>query len=284
MILSNPVGQLFAGRFLIEQPAGSGGMGTVYRARDATTERAVALKLLQSPSGHAGDGERFAREALLLSELKAPGIVGYVAHGTAPDGQRYLAMEWLDGEDLASRLRRGPLSVSETLILLRAISEALALAHGHGVIHRDLKPSNLFLPGSDVHRVKLLDFGIARRTAASQVMTRTGLLIGTPEYMAPDKVLLRFSVGDQPRASALGRVREARHRVAPAQVSRRRAWRCGARRHSLLRSLREVEVPAAAERLVGAPCRRRDALQQTPCARAPGAGDRVPSRQKLQQP
>ncbi|MFO0576869.1 MAG: protein kinase [Polyangia bacterium] len=187
MILSNPVGRLFAGRFLIEQPAGSGGMGTVYRARDATTERTVALKLLQSPSGHAGDAERFAREALLLSELKAPGIVGYVAHGTAPDGQRYLAMEWLEGEDLASRLRRGPLSISETLTLLRSTSEALAFAHGHGVIHRDLKPSNLFLPGSDVHRVKLLDFGIARRTAASQVMTRTGLLIGTPDYMAPEQ-------------------------------------------------------------------------------------------------
>lgn len=181
MILSKLVGQLFAGRFLIEQPAGSGGMGTVYRAHDATTERAVALKLLQSPSSSGSDGERFAREACLLSELKAPGIVGYVAHGIAPDGQRYLAMEWLEGEDLAERLRRGPLSVFETLTLLRAVCEALAFAHSHDVIHRDLKPSNLFLPGGELRLAKLLDFGIARRAAASQVMTRTGLVIGTEQ-------------------------------------------------------------------------------------------------------
>ena len=198
------------GPYEVRHVLGRGGMGTVYRARDASTERPVALKLLQSQSGSAADGERFAREAVLLSELRAPGIVSYVAHGTAPDGQRYLAMEWLEGEDLADRLRRGPLPVSEALALLRGAAEALACAHHHGVIHRDLKPSNLFLPGGEVHRVKLLDFGIARRAAASQVMTRTGLLIGTPEYMAPDNVLLRLSVGDQPRLGALGKARKSR--------------------------------------------------------------------------
>lgn len=180
-------GELFAGRFAIERIAGSGGMGTVYAARDLATEHRVALKLLQAGTHSSGDIERFGREASVLAELEHPGIVSYVAHGAAPDGQRFLAMEWLEGEDLGQRLRRGPLSIRDTISLLRQVSSALAIAHAHGVIHRDLKPSNLFLTFGEIERVKILDFGIARRMAASQVMTRTGLVIGTPEYMAPEQ-------------------------------------------------------------------------------------------------
>lgn len=181
------VGELFAGRFAVERIAGSGGMGTVYAARDLATERKVALKLLQAGAHTSGDIERFGREASVLAELEHPGIVSYVAHGAAPDGQRFLAMEWLEGEDLAQRLRRGPLSIRDTISLLRQVSSALAIAHARGVVHRDLKPSNLFLTFGEIERVKILDFGIARRMAASQVMTRTGLVIGTPEYMAPEQ-------------------------------------------------------------------------------------------------
>src|SRR4051812_35247890 len=94
-------GALFAGRFQIEYAAGTGGMGTVYRACDLTSQRPVALKLLQSVSSSAQDSDRFLREAQLLAELRHPGIVSYVAHGQTGDGQRYLAMEWLDGEDLS---------------------------------------------------------------------------------------------------------------------------------------------------------------------------------------
>lgn len=180
-------GTLFANRFEIERTAGSGGMGTVYRARDRYSGEIVALKLLHSGTIRTDEDERFAREAQLLSELRHPGIVAHVAHGQTPDGQRFLAMEWLDGEDLAQRLARGPLPLRDCLRLLEQVAEALSLAHQRGVIHRDLKPSNLFLAGGDVGRVKILDFGIARRIAASHAMTRTGMVIGTPEYMAPEQ-------------------------------------------------------------------------------------------------
>lgn len=178
---------LFAGRFQIEEAAGSGGMGTVYRARDLSSQQLVALKLLQSTGCSAQDAERFLREAQLLAELQHPGIVSHVAHGQTADGQRYLAMEWLDGEDLSQRLKRGVLTLPEALSVLRQITDALGAAHARGVVHRDIKPSNLFLVAGDLGQLKLLDFGIARRIAGSQVMTRTGLVVGTPEYMAPEQ-------------------------------------------------------------------------------------------------
>src|SRR5262245_13609750 len=117
-------------------------MGVVFRALDRHTGGAVALKTLHTRDVQA---ERFAREARLLAELKHPGIVGYVAHGVTPDGAPYLAMEWLDGEDLGHRLSHAPLSIAETVRLARQAGEALAAAHARGVVHRDIKPTNLFL-------------------------------------------------------------------------------------------------------------------------------------------
>src|SRR5262249_18457112 len=139
-----PAGARIAGRFVITSHAGSGGMGAVYRARDELTGHTVALKLLQRRDD-ADLAERFAREAKVLSELHHPGIVAYLAHGEMETGAPYLAMEWLDGEDLAQRLSGGPLPIAEALILLRRAAEALAVAHARGLIHRDLKPSNIFL-------------------------------------------------------------------------------------------------------------------------------------------
>ena len=97
-------GSLFANRFAIQRAAGSGGMGTVYRATDRYSGETVALKLLHTGAGGPGEAERFAREAQILSELSPPGIVAHVAHGQTLDGQRFLAMEWLDGQDLGERL------------------------------------------------------------------------------------------------------------------------------------------------------------------------------------
>jgi serine/threonine protein kinase len=179
-------GARVAGRFVLESVAGAGGMGTVYRARDEQSGHAVALKLIQA-RGKPHETERFGREAELLSTLRHPGIVGYLAHGVAETGEPYLAMEWLEGQDLSQRLDRGALSLSESLLLLRRAAEALAVAHTCGVVHRDLKPNNLFLRDGQVEGVVLLDFGIARREVVSRQLTKTGMVIGTPEYMAPEQ-------------------------------------------------------------------------------------------------
>ncbi len=136
-------GSLFANRFEIQRAAGRGGMGTVYRATDRYSGDTVALKLLNTDGGMGrhDEMERFAREAQLLSELRHPGIVAHVAHGQTPDGQRFLAMEWLEGQDLSARLMRGPLLVRDCLRLLDQVTAALAPAHQRGIVHRVGKPN-----------------------------------------------------------------------------------------------------------------------------------------------
>ncbi len=116
-------------------------MGTVYRARDLFFGDFVALKLLRNQSSDAGDGARFGREAQLLSELCHLGIVAYVAHGQTVQGQRFLARQWLEGETFAERLARGPLVLSDALLLIRRVAEALGFAHRQGVLHRGLQAS-----------------------------------------------------------------------------------------------------------------------------------------------
>ncbi|MDI1477954.1 serine/threonine-protein kinase [Polyangium sp. y55x31] len=193
--------ELFGGRFAIERLASAGGMAEVYRALDRATGARVALKVLHAAG--APFAGHFARESYVLAELDHPGIVRYVAHGAAPSGELFLAMEWLEGEDLAQRLKRGPLSVAETLTLGVRVAEALGAAHARGVVHRDIKPSNLFLPDRDIGRVKILDFGIAR-PQATRPATRTGILLGTPGYMAPEQALGARTVDPRADVFALG--------------------------------------------------------------------------------
>jgi hypothetical protein len=181
------VGRTIAGRFDVLAFARAGGMGYVYRASDRTTGSVVALKVLAPANG---DAERFAREAALLSSIDHPGVVRYVDHGIVDEasGEQYLAMEWLEGEDLGDRLASlGTLSVDDTMVVAQKMAAALAAAHRAGIIHRDLKPANVFLLGGHIDAPKLLDFGVARIAAASE-LTAAGSLLGTPAYMAPEMV------------------------------------------------------------------------------------------------
>jgi tetratricopeptide (TPR) repeat protein len=176
-------------------------MGEVWRALDQATGEPVAVKLL--PGHGAEDAARFGREAQILAGLSHPRVVRYVAHGAEDETTPYLVMEWLEGEDLAARLSRGPLAIDESVSLALCVAEALAFAHERGVVHRDLKPSNLFLPGGRLDAVKVLDFGIAHASRATR-MTRTGMLVGTPGYMAPEQARGEASLDARADVFSLG--------------------------------------------------------------------------------
>ncbi|MFS8071190.1 MAG: serine/threonine-protein kinase, partial [Byssovorax sp.] len=194
-------GDIVGGRFEIEQLAGSGGMGAVYRALDHSTGELVAVKVLLE--GRTAGESRFEREAQLLSEMRHPGLARYVAHGAMKDGERYLAMEWLEGEDLSKRLQRSRLGIQESLLLVANVAEALEVVHAHGVIHRDLKPSNLFLVHRRVEEVKILDFGVARFGGVTG-STQSGTILGTLGYMAPEQARSGQALDSRADVFALG--------------------------------------------------------------------------------
>lgn len=195
--------ELFVQRFQIEAVAGSGGMGTVYRARDLLTDQPVALKLMH-PSGRPEDVERFAREARMLSALRHPAIVACVGHGVSEKGEPYVAMEWLEGEDLGQFLTRRRLQLEECFVLLRRVADALAVAHERDIVHRDIKPSNLFLRHGKIEEVTLLDFGLAKHAVVSRQVTKSGLIVGSPEYMAPEQARGHDAVGPAADIFSLG--------------------------------------------------------------------------------
>ncbi|HMJ14236.1 MAG TPA: protein kinase [Polyangiaceae bacterium] len=179
------LGTLIAERFELEQRAGSGGTGAVFRAFDRTTQSRVALKLLHATVPE--QVQRFQREAQLLADIEHPGVVRYVAHGVT-EGQPYLVMEWLEGEDLSSRLERGPLPISDAIAILTQVAGAMAIAHQRGIVHRDIKPANLWLTDGDAHRAVVLDLGLARPVSRPKLaLSVTGAVMGTPGYMAPEQ-------------------------------------------------------------------------------------------------
>jgi len=187
-------GQIVAGRFRLERRIGLGSMGSVWGARHLGLNAPVALKFMS----HALAGDpvalaRFEREAQAAARIRSPHVVQVLDHGI-DDGTPFIAMEWLEGEDLGARLRRaGCLSLPEAAGLAVQAARALRAAHEAGVIHRDLKPSNIFLARVDGEEVvKLLDFGVAKvalepHRPASEA-TATGALVGTPDYMSPEQV------------------------------------------------------------------------------------------------
>ncbi len=179
-------GTVLAGRYRLLERVASGGMGTVHRALDESTNRVVAVKLVSTGPGADERAERFRREARILADLTHPAVVGFVDFGTYDDGH-YLVMEWLEGLDLAERLRQGVLGTNETLLIARQVAEALSSAHELGIVHRDVKPANVFLVGGGCDQVKVLDFGIALISGLPAGITRTGMTVGTPEYMPPEQ-------------------------------------------------------------------------------------------------
>ena len=164
-------------------------MGVVYAARDARLERTVALKTMSSLTHDETARKRFWREARAAASVNHPNICQIYEIGE-DGGELFIAMELLEGESLTDRLRRGPLSVKETLPIGLEMLAALSALHDRGVVHRDLKPSNVFLTP---HGVKLLDFGLARPDLGQSLgsasgLTQTGIVMGTPRYMAPEQV------------------------------------------------------------------------------------------------
>ncbi|MBE7484920.1 MAG: protein kinase [Polyangiaceae bacterium] len=196
------VDDVLADRFEVERFAGAGGMGQVFRAKDRLTGRPVAVKVLVED----GADHRFSREAKLLAELDHPGIVRHVAHGTTAEGQAFIAMEWLEGETLGARLKRSRLGDAEAIEVVSRMAEALSAAHARGIVHRDVKPGNVILVDGRVDRVKLLDFGIAHLSDASAVMTRTGAVLGTVGYMAPEQARGVSGIDARADVFALGAV------------------------------------------------------------------------------
>src|SRR5215208_3774791 len=177
------------GHYTIAHKLGEGGMGVVYAARDERLERRVAVKTMSSLASDDVARKRFWREARAAASVNHPNICQIYEIGE-DQGTLFIAMEYLDGEILAERLRGGPLSAADAVPIAIEMLDALSALHTRGIVHRDLKPSNVFLTA---HGAKLLDFGLARPeldgvTTGAINLTRPGLVMGTPRYMAPEQV------------------------------------------------------------------------------------------------
>jgi serine/threonine-protein kinase len=179
-------GDLIADRYELEELVGTGGMSTVFRARDRQLERRVAIKILHER--YASDPEyleRFRREARAVAKLSHPNIVTVIDRGD-DDGRQYIVFEHVEGENLKELVQRtGRLPVRQALELVLPVADGLAFAHEHGLVHRDVKPQNVLL--SREGEVKVTDFGIARSLDVEHGVTQTGTVLGTSEYLAPEQ-------------------------------------------------------------------------------------------------
>jgi serine/threonine-protein kinase len=179
------VGELVAERYELEELVGTGGMSSVYRARDRLLERQVAIKILHEHYSRDDDYvERFRREARAAAKLSHPNIVTVIDRGEA-DGRQFIVFEYVDGENLKQLVAgKGRLPVRDALELGIQIGRALAFAHAQGLVHRDVKPQNVLIRGGDA---KVTDFGIARSLDVPVGLTQTGTVLGTSEYISPEQ-------------------------------------------------------------------------------------------------
>jgi len=200
----------FADKYVLERELGGGGMSRVFVARDERLGRRVVIKLLPPSVTATISAERFKREIMLAAGLQHPNIVPVLQageFGTLP----YFVMPFIDGEGLRARMMRGPLSVRETVMILKDVVRALAFAHSRGVIHRDIKPDNVLLAAG---AAVVTDFGVAKAISASRqqqgiqtsapTMTGIGTSLGTPAYMAPEQAAADPSTDHRADIYALG--------------------------------------------------------------------------------
>ncbi|MBX3212698.1 MAG: protein kinase [Labilithrix sp.] len=189
------MGTVINGKFHIERAIARGGMGRIYYGTQAPLNRPVALKIVKADSVNEEESQflkRFLLEASILAKLQHPNVVTLFDYGRiegASVEMYFIAMEYLNGETLTERLRtRGALSAFEALAIFRQIARGLREAHVQGIVHRDLKPSNIVIvPEADGEIVKLVDFGIGKDEGGGEDLTRDGVLVGTPKYMAPEQ-------------------------------------------------------------------------------------------------
>jgi serine/threonine-protein kinase len=185
------IGTTIAGRYTIEDVLGEGGMAMVYRAHHKLVDRPCAVKVMNPAlAADATVRERFRREAKSVQVIAHPNVIEIFDQGETTEGTPYIVMELLDGKTLAELIASGPIPAARAVPIMIQIARGIARAHDLGVVHRDLKPENIFIcrrvDGSDL--VKILDFGIARSRADSR-LTNAGELFGTPQYLAPERIM-----------------------------------------------------------------------------------------------
>ena len=207
------VGSVIADTYTIEALLGRGGMGAVFLAsHKRLAGKQVAIKILHTEIEDADILARFKREAEIAARLNHPNIVGVIDYNVAPDGTPYLVLDYLEGETLAQRIARGPMALDQVLSIVRQVGSALAAAHRAGIVHRDLKPQNIFLvptevDGREVEIAKVLDFGISKIRGSQTVQTQDSMLLGTPQYMAPEQALGQHAnVDDRTDVFAFGAI------------------------------------------------------------------------------
>jgi serine/threonine-protein kinase len=257
-------GQLLAGKYRVERVIGEGGMGTVLAARHELLDVAVAVKVLSAELTHQpAIIARFLREARAVARLKSEHVARVMDVGTLPEGQPYIVMELLEGEDLEKRVARGPLPVAEAADFILQTLEAIAHAHVIGIVHRDLKPANLFvnISADGTEAIKVLDFGIAKLThaQATKAGARSGggltgehATLGSPSYMAPEQVRAAPEIDARVDIWALGAIFYELLTGATAFPGNSVGEIFGAVLHSTLTPVRQLrpEVPEAVEAVI----------------------------------
>jgi serine/threonine protein kinase len=200
-------GEMITDSLQLERELGAGGMGSVWLAKNTALGSRVAVKVLHSLKGPPSDVARlrFEREARGLAQLDHPHVVKVFDYGVTIDGEPFIVMELLNGEDLSARLERsGPLDGPTTAAVIAQTCKVLTVAHAAGVVHRDIKPANLFLLPLDEVFVKVLDFGIARFTQQASALTQAGVGLGTPLFMSPEQFMSPEDVDHRSDLWALG--------------------------------------------------------------------------------